>query len=91
MTWSLGKTVGGRHYEARTVWSINLGMFAGRLEVRFVEGEEPLIVVECFRGSIGLLKALGQIARRLDGDPLGHGGVGGAQDPLPGLETPRCR
>jgi hypothetical protein len=70
-----------------------LGEFAERLGARFatykaLDGEEPLLVVECFPRRIGLLE---QITRWLDESPPGHGVAGGAQDPLPGLDTPPCR
>lgn len=73
-----------------------LKRFAERLGARFVtyealEGEEPLLAVECFPRRVGLLEALEQITQWLDRGPLGHGGAGGAQDPLPGLDTPPCR
>lgn len=73
-----------------------LRRFAERLGAKFatykaLDGEEPLLVVECFPRGVGLLEALEQITRWLDGGPLGHEVVGGAQDPLPGLETPPCR
>lgn len=69
---------------------------AERLGARFatykaLDGEEPLLVMECFPRRIGLLEALEQTTQWLNGGPLGHGGAGGAQDPLPGLETPPCR
>lgn len=66
--------------------------FAERLGARFaaykaLEGEELEL---CPPGSISL-EALEQTTQGLDGGPPGHGTAGGAQDPLPGLETPPCR
>ena len=73
-----------------------LRKFAERLDARFVtykalDGEEPLLVMECFPRRIGLLEALEQIIQWLDEDPLGPGVGDGVQDPLPGLETPPCQ
>lgn len=70
-----------------------LKRLAERLGARFVtyealEGEDPLLVVECFPRGTGLLEAL---TRWLDGSPPVRGVAGGTQNPLPGLETPPCR
>lgn len=57
-----------------------LGAEVARYEA--LEGEEPLLMMQC------LLGALKQITRWVDGaPPLG----GDAQNPLPGLDTPPCR
>lgn len=53
-----------------------------------LEGEEPLLVVECSPGSTGLREAM---TRWLDGSSPVQGVTGGVQDPLPGLDTPPCR
>lgn len=55
-----------------------------------LDGEEPLLVVQCFPRSVGLLEALEQITQWLDGAPE-HDEGGGVQNTLPGLETPPCR
>lgn len=73
-----------------------LKSLAERLGAKFVaykalEGEEPLLVMECFPRRTGLLEALEEITQWLDGGPLVHGGAVGVQDPIPGLEIPPCR
>ena len=73
-----------------------LKKFAERLEARFAAykalgWEEPPPVAQCFPGGTGLLGALEQVTQWLDESPPGHGMAGGAQSPLPGLETPPCR
>ena len=45
----------------------------------------------CPPRGIGLLGALEQITQWFDGDPLEYGVADGAQDPLPGLDTPPCQ
>lgn len=72
-----------------------LKKFAERLGAKFVtykalEGEEPLLVVECFPRKLGLMESLEQVTRWLDGYPPSKMAAG-AQDPLPGLDTPPCQ
>lgn len=72
-----------------------LKRFAERLGARFVAykalyGEEPLLVIQCLPRKLGLLDALEQVTRWLDEGPPSERAVG-AQDYLPGLETPPCR
>lgn len=69
--------------------------FAERLEAGFaayeaLEGEEPLLVVQCFPRRAGLMGVLGQITQWLNGGPPTPKGAG-MQEPLPDLETPPCR
>ena len=69
--------------------------FAERLGAGFaryeaLKGEEPLLVVQCLPRRAGLLEALGEITQWMDGCPPPEGAAG-AQNPLPGLETPPCR
>lgn len=63
---------------------------AGFSEYKALEGEEPLLVVECFPRKIGLMEALEQVTRWMDGGPLPERAAA-VQNPLPGLETPPCR
>ena len=70
--------------------------FARRLEAGFykyeaLEGDEPVLVIQCLPRKLGLLEALEQITQWLDELPPGHGVAGGVQDPLPGLDTPPCQ
>ena len=72
-----------------------LKRFAERLGAGFVAyagmpGKEPLLVVRCLPRSTGMLEALEQVTRWLDGGPLATTGAG-VQNPLPGLEPPPCR
>lgn len=82
---------GGSAEEEATLRRLAESFGAKFVTYKALDGEEPLLVVECFPRRAGLLGALEQITRWLDGGPLGHGVVGGAQNPLPGLETPPCR
>lgn len=63
---------------------------AGFFKYEALKGEEPLLVIQCLPRKIGLLEALKQATQRMDGDPLSERAAG-AQNPLPGLETPPCR
>lgn len=53
-------------------------------------GEEPLLVVQCLPRKLGLLESIEQVTRRLNGAPI-EKGAPGAQNPLPGLDTPPCQ
>lgn len=71
-----------------------LKKFAERLGAGFVaykalEGEEPLLVIQCLPRRPGLVEALEQMARWLDEGPLSERAAG-VQNPLPGLETPHA-
>lgn len=55
-----------------------------------LEGEEPLLVVQCLPRQVGLMGVLGQITRWLDGGPPTPKGAG-VQEHLPGVEAPPCR
>ena len=72
-----------------------LKSFAERLGADFVAydglpGEEPLFVVQCLPRKLGLVESIEQVTRWLDGGPI-EGGAPGAQNPLPGLDTPPCQ
>ena len=72
-----------------------LSGFAGRLGAGFAAyealgGEEPLLVVQCLPRRIGLMEALEQVTRWMDGGLLPERAAG-VQNPLPGLGTPPCR
>lgn len=72
-----------------------LSRFAERLGAGFVKyealyGEEPLLVVRCPLRKAGLLEVLRQIPQWMDGYPPSKMAAG-AQDPLPGLDTPPCQ
>lgn len=69
--------------------------FAERLGADFVaygalEGNEPVLVVQCLPRKLGLLESLELVTRWMDGGPPPKMAAG-AQDALPGLETPPCR
>ena len=55
-----------------------------------LEGEEPLLVVQCLPRQTGLMEVLEQVTLGLDGGPATSRGAG-VQEPLPGVETPPCR
>ena len=82
---------GGSEGEEATLKSLAERLGAKFVAYKALEGEEPLLVVECFPRRSGLLEALREITHWLDGGPLHARGAGGVQDPLPGLETPLCR
>lgn len=63
---------------------------AGFVAYRALEGEEPLLVIQCLPRKLGLVEVLEQATRWLDEGPLSERAVG-VQNPLPGLETPPCR
>lgn len=55
-----------------------------------LEGEEPLLVVQCLPRQTGLMEVLEQVTRGLDRGPTTSRGAG-VQEPLPGVEAPPCR
>ena len=82
---------GGSAKEKATLKSLAERLGAKFVTYKALEGEEPLLVVECFPRRTGLLEALEETIHWLDGGPPVHGGAGCVQDPLPDLETPPCR
>ena len=73
-----------------------LERLAEKLEAKFVtykalDGEEPLLVVECFPMRVDLPRVAAQVTQLLAEIPPEHEMGDGVQVPLPGMETPPCR
>lgn len=81
---------GGSDEEVEALKGFAERLGAGFAAYEALEGEEPLLVVQCLPRRIDLMGALEHVTRWLDGGPLPERPAA-VQDPLPGLETPPCR
>lgn len=81
---------GGSAEEVKALRGFAERLGAGFSAYEALEGEEPLLVVQCLPRRIGLMEALEQVVRWMDGGPLPERAAG-VQNPLPGLEAPPCR
>lgn len=81
---------GGSDEEFKALRGFAHRLGAGFSKYKGSEEEEPVLVVECLPRRIGLLEALEQVTRWMDGVHLPERAAG-VQNPLPGLETPPCR
>lgn len=81
---------GGSDEEVLALRGFARRLGAGFAKYKGSEDEEPVLAVECLPRRIGLLEALEQVTRWMDGGPHPERAAG-VQNPLSGLETPPCR